>query len=125
LEDGSLTGLEALMRWHHEGLGPVSPIEFIPIAEDTGLIVPLGAWMLEQVCRQSVLWEQELGVAPPPISVNLSPRQVAHADLVPTVARALNQNNLPPSRLALEITESVLISEADSPWNTLQALKKL
>jgi EAL domain-containing protein (putative c-di-GMP-specific phosphodiesterase class I) len=64
-------------------------------------------------------------VAPPPISVNLSPRQVAHAELVPTVARALERNGLPPARLALEITESVLISEAGSPWNTLHALKKL
>jgi diguanylate cyclase (GGDEF)-like protein len=125
LADGSITGLEALMRWHHEGLGPVSPIEFIPIAEDTGLIVPLGAWMLEEVCKQTVRWEEELGVAPPPISVNLSTRQVAHAELVPTVARVLETYRVPPSRLALEITESVLISEAESPWNTLQALKKL
>jgi diguanylate cyclase (GGDEF)-like protein len=125
LADGSISGLEALMRWQHEGLGPVSPIEFIPIAEDTGLIVPLGAWMLEEVCRQIVLWEQELGAAPPPISVNLSPRQVAHAELVPMVARVLERTGVDPARLALEITESVLISEADSPWNTLQALKKL
>jgi diguanylate cyclase (GGDEF)-like protein/PAS domain S-box-containing protein len=123
--DGSVTGLEALMRWHHDGLGPVSPIEFIPIAEDTGLIVTLGAWMLEEVCRQAVLWREELGVAPPPISVNLSPRQVAHAELVPTVARVLEKYDVPGSQLALEITESVLISEAESPWNTLLALKKL
>jgi diguanylate cyclase (GGDEF)-like protein/PAS domain S-box-containing protein len=125
LADGSVTGLEALMRWHHEGLGPVSPIEFIPIAEDTGFIVTLGAWMLEEVCRQAVRWEEELGTAPPTISVNLSPRQVAHAELVPTVARVLDTYRVPASRLALEITESVLISEAESPWNTLQALKRL
>jgi diguanylate cyclase (GGDEF)-like protein/PAS domain S-box-containing protein len=125
LADGSVTGVEALMRWRHDGLGPVSPIEFIPIAEDTGLIVPLGAWMLEEVCRQAVRWEEELGVAPPPISVNLSPRQVAHAELVPTVARVLEESRVPASQLALEITESVLINEAESPWNTLHALKKL
>jgi diguanylate cyclase (GGDEF)-like protein/PAS domain S-box-containing protein len=125
LADGSITGLEALMRWHHDGLGPVSPIEFIPIAEDTGLIVPLGTWMLEEVCRQIVLWEQELGVPAPQVSVNLSPRQVAHAELVPTVARTLERNGVAPARLALEITERVLISEADSPWNTLSALRKL
>jgi diguanylate cyclase (GGDEF)-like protein len=125
LRDGSVTGLEALMRWQHEGLGPVSPTEFIPIAEDTGLIVPLGAWMLEEVCRQTVRWEEELGVTPPPISVNLSPRQVAHADLVPTVGRVLDRHRVPAARLALEITESVLISEAESPWNTLEALRKL
>jgi diguanylate cyclase (GGDEF)-like protein/PAS domain S-box-containing protein len=125
LETGAVTGLEALMRWHHDGLGPVSPLEFIPIAEDTGLIVPLGAWMLEEVCRQAVRWAEELGVEPPPISVNLSPRQVAHAELVPTVARVLEEHGVPASWLALEITENVLISEAESPWNTLQALKKL
>jgi EAL domain-containing protein (putative c-di-GMP-specific phosphodiesterase class I) len=125
LGDGSVTGLEALMRWHHEGLGPVSPLEFIPIAEDTGFIVQLGAWMLEEVCRQTVRWEEELGIQPPTISVNLSPRQVAHAELVPTVARVLETHRVPASRLALEITESVLISEAESPWNTLQALKRL
>ncbi|HEX8074683.1 MAG TPA: EAL domain-containing protein [Thermoleophilaceae bacterium] len=125
LEDGSIAGLEALMRWHHEGLGPVSPLEFIPIAEETGLIVSLGAWMMEEVCRQIVLWEQELAAPPPTVSVNLSPRQVAHAELVPTVADVLERSGLEPSRLALEITESVLINEAESPWNTLQALKKL
>jgi len=125
LQDGSITGLEALMRWNHSGLGPVSPLEFIPIAEDTGLIVRLGAWMLEEVCRQAVRWDEELGVAAPPISVNLSPRQVAHAELVPTVARVLEESRLAPDRLALEITESVLINEAESPWNTLHALKRV
>src|ERR671933_1918290 len=110
--DGSVVGVEALMRWNHDGLGPVSPLEFIPIAEDTGVIVPLGAWMLEEVCRQAVRWEEELGTAAPTISVNLSPRQVAHAELVPTVARVLETHRVPPSQLALEITESVLISEA-------------
>ena len=125
LETGAITGLEALMRWHHDGLGPISPLEFIPIAEDTGLIVPMGAWMLEEVCGQAVRWAEELGIEPPPISVNLSPRQVAHAELVPTVARVLQDQGVPASWLALEITENVLISEAESPWNTLQALKKL
>src|SRR5207237_3491790 len=77
VKDGSLRGLEALMRWNHSGLGPVSPIEFIPIAEETGLIVPLGAWVIEEACRQSRLWSEELGIRTPPISVNLSPRQVS------------------------------------------------
>jgi diguanylate cyclase (GGDEF)-like protein/PAS domain S-box-containing protein len=123
--DGSVLGVEALMRWQHSGLGPVSPLEFIPIAEDTGLIVSLGRWMLEEVCSQAVRWEQELETAPPLVSVNLSPRQVAHAELVPTVARVLDETGLDPTRLALEITENVLISEAESPWNTLDALKRL
>jgi diguanylate cyclase (GGDEF)-like protein len=125
MADGSVVGLEALMRWQNAGLGSVSPLEFIPIAEDTGLIVSLGRWMLEEVCRQAVRWEQELETAAPLVSVNLSPRQVAHAELVPTVARVLDDTKLDPARLGLEITENVLISEADSPWNTLQSLKRI
>ena len=123
--DGSVVGVEALMRWQNVALGPVSPLEFIPIAEDTGLIVALGKWMLEEVCRQAVRWETELEVPAPVVSVNLSPRQVAHAELVPTVARVLDETGLDPSRLALEITENVLITEAESPWNTLDSLKRL
>ncbi len=125
LSNGSICGLEALMRWNHPGLGPVSPLEFIPIAEETGLIVPLGAWVLEQACRQSAAWSAELGVDVPPVSVNLSPRQVNDAGLVPMVRSALEESGLEPARLALEITESVLVSEAHSPWNTLEALKRL
>jgi diguanylate cyclase (GGDEF)-like protein/PAS domain S-box-containing protein len=125
MADGSISGLEALMRWQHSGLGPVSPLEFIPIAEDTGLIIDLGRWVLEHVCRQAVRWEQELEVPAPLVSVNLSPRQVAHAELVPTVARVLDETGLDPARLGLEITENVLITEADSPWNTLHSLKRL
>src|SRR5437588_10876334 len=116
LETGAITGLEALMRWHHDGLGPISPLEFIPIAEDTGLIVPMGAWMLEEVCGQAVRWAEELGIEPPPISVNLSPRQVAHAQLVPTAARARQDQGVPASWLALEDTQSVQISNAESTW---------
>jgi diguanylate cyclase (GGDEF)-like protein/PAS domain S-box-containing protein len=125
IDDGATVGVEALLRWQHSGLGPVSPLEFIPIAEDTGLIIEIGRWVLEEVCHQAVRWEEELGENAPVVSVNLSPRQVAHAELVPTVARVLEQTGLDPERLALEITENVLITEADSPWNTLQSLKRL
>src|SRR5207248_715349 len=100
-------------------------IEFIPIAEETGLIVPLGAWVIEEACRQSRLWSEELGIRTPPISVNLSPRQVSDAGLVSTVRNALEQSGLEPDQLALEITERVLVSEAESPWNTIEALKRL
>ena len=125
VEDGSLAGLEALLRWQSPGLGPVSPLEFIPIAEDTGLIIEIGRWVLEKVCRQAVTWEHELGVSLDTVSVNLSPRQMAHAELVPTVARVLEETGMKPDRLGLEITENVLISEVDSPWNTLDSLKRL
>ncbi|MBV9213938.1 MAG: EAL domain-containing protein [Actinobacteria bacterium] len=125
LADGSVRSLEALMRWNHPGLGPVSPLEFIPIAEETGLIVPLGAWVVGEVCRQSAEWSARLGVAVPPISVNLSPRQAGDAGLIPMVREALERNALDPSRLAFEITESVLVTEAHSPWKTLDALKRV
>jgi diguanylate cyclase (GGDEF)-like protein/PAS domain S-box-containing protein len=125
IEDGSIMGLEALLRWHSLGLGPVSPLEFIPIAEDTGLIVDIGRWVLEEVCGQAVRWDRELGHKLGFVSVNLSPRQMAHAELVPTVARVLAETGLEPARLGLEITENVLITEADSPWNTLDSLKRL
>jgi diguanylate cyclase (GGDEF)-like protein/PAS domain S-box-containing protein len=125
IEDGSIVGVEALLRWQHAGLGPISPLEFIPIAEDTGLIIEIGGWVLEEVCGQSVSWDQELETPAPVVSVNLSPRQVAHAELVPTVARVLERTGLDPARLGLEITENVLITEADSPWNTLHSLKRL
>jgi EAL domain-containing protein (putative c-di-GMP-specific phosphodiesterase class I) len=117
--------VEALLRWQNMSLGPVSPLEFIPIAEDTGLIVDIGRWVLEEVCGQAVRWDRELGHKLGFVSVNLSPRQMAHAELVPTVARVLAETGLEPARLGLEITENVLITEADSPWNTLDSLKRL
>ena len=125
VEDGSIAGFEALLRWQSLSLGPVSPLEFIPIAEDTGLIVDIGRWVLQEVCAQAVRWERELEISPGIVSVNLSPRQMAHAELVPTVARVLEETGLDPARLGLEITENVLITEADSPWNTLDSLKRL
>ncbi|HEX8741759.1 MAG TPA: diguanylate cyclase, partial [Thermoleophilaceae bacterium] len=114
MHDGSIAGIEALLRWQHSGLGPVSPLEFIPIAEDTGLIIEIGRWVLEEVCGQAVRWEEELEVPAPVVSVNLSPRQVSHAEVVPTVAGALERTGLDPARLGLEITENVLITEAGS-----------
>ena len=125
IADGSIAGVEALLRWQNMSLGPVSPLEFIPIAEDTGLIVDIGRWVLEEVCGQAVRWERELGSSLDFVSVNLSPRQVANAELVPTVARVLEESGFEPTRLGLEITENVLITEADSPWNTLDSLKRL
>jgi diguanylate cyclase (GGDEF)-like protein/PAS domain S-box-containing protein len=125
VETGAITGLEALLRWEAPGIGPISPLEFIPIAEDTGLIIEIGRWVLQQVCAQAVAWERETGAPGPTMSVNLSPRQVSHAEVVPTVARVLEETGLDPARLGLEITENVLITEADSPWNTLHSLKRL
>jgi diguanylate cyclase (GGDEF)-like protein/PAS domain S-box-containing protein len=125
LADGRLCGFEALLRWHHPERGLLLPTQFIPSAEETGLIVPLGAWVLETACRQIAEWghelvrEKELGV-----SVNLSARQLAHPELVPLVRRTLEATGAPASRLKLEITESVLMADAPAAQNVLQQLRR-
>jgi diguanylate cyclase (GGDEF)-like protein/PAS domain S-box-containing protein len=126
LADGRLCGFEALLRWHHPERGLLLPTQFIPTAEETGLIVPLGAWVLESACRQIAAWDhelvrgKELGV-----SVNLSARQLAHPDLVPLVRRTLEMTGAPASRLKLEITESVLMADAPATQNVLQQLRRV
>jgi diguanylate cyclase (GGDEF)-like protein/PAS domain S-box-containing protein len=121
LRTGTPTALEALMRWTHPVRGPVSPSEFIPVAEESGLIVPLGRWALREACAQAVA----LGDAGLPVSVNLSPRQLSHPGLVADVKAALADSGLDPRRLWLELTESVLLDERGSPLATLNELKAL
>ncbi|MCP2014659.1 diguanylate cyclase (GGDEF)-like protein/PAS domain S-box-containing protein [Deinococcus sp. HSC-46F16] len=119
---GRLTGVEALVRWEHPELGLVSPAEFIPLAEVTGLIVPIGAWVLRQACAQAVAWAAlapELRVA-----VNLSARQFQQPELAETVTRALRESGLEPGRLELELTESMLMHALEA-HETLQRLKAL
>ncbi|HYM58659.1 MAG TPA: EAL domain-containing protein, partial [Solirubrobacteraceae bacterium] len=121
LRTGSPTALEALMRWTHPVRGPVSPAEFIPVAEESGLIVPLGRWALREACAQVVA----LGDVELPVSVNVSARQLSHPGLVADVGAALADSGLDPRRLWLELTESVLLDERDSPLSTLTELKAL
>lgn len=121
---GQLTGAEALMRWHHPDLGSLSPGLFIPLAEGCGLIDELGEWILHAACLQGIGW-QGRGLLPVLISVNVSPRQLRHAQLIPMVSRILKETNLSPQCLDLEITESVLIGEADVALETLYELKAL
>ncbi len=124
--DGRITSLEALVRWMHPERGLVPPGEFIPVAEATGLIVEMGAWVLEEACRQAAVWRAALAPADAPsISVNLSLRQVTQPGVVELVARALATSGLPPQSLHLEITESVLMEEGDVTIATLDALKAL
>jgi diguanylate cyclase (GGDEF)-like protein/PAS domain S-box-containing protein len=117
---GAIVGFETLVRWVHPTRGTISPAEFVPVAEQTGLIVPLGLGVLERACRQAVEWDPELRV-----SVNLSPRQVTEPKLVESVDRILVETGLDPARLSLEITESVLIEETESALATLNRLRAL
>jgi EAL domain-containing protein (putative c-di-GMP-specific phosphodiesterase class I) len=126
LETGQVSELEALLRWDHPKRGLISPAQFIPLAEETGLIVQIGQWVLEDACYRTYAWQQARPSNPPiAISVNLSARQFVQTDLVETVARALFMSRLDPSCLKLEITESVLMRDIDGTIEKLWALKDL
>ncbi|GGC05358.1 GGDEF domain-containing protein [Oxalicibacterium flavum] len=123
LRTGRIIGVEALIRWHTPG-GMVSPGSFIPLAEETGLIIPIGEWVLRTACRQNREW-QKAGYAPIPISVNLSPRQLARGDIVELVARVLQETGLDARYLELEITESVMATDVDKSFAMLTQLRAL
>jgi diguanylate cyclase (GGDEF)-like protein len=120
LRSRRVTGCEALLRWHSPERGMIAPSEFIPIAEETGLIVPIGEWILAQACRQAAQWPEHVSVA-----VNLSPVQFKHRNLIKAVADALSASRLAPARLQLEITESVLLDESEHNLQLLQELHGL
>ena len=115
-----ITSCEALLRWHHPERGMVAPLEFIPVAENTGLIVPLGEWVLRQACDQAARWPDHVTVA-----VNLSPVQFKSRNLLPTVVNALATSGLPASRLELEITELVLLQDNEGAFEVLRQLRGL
>jgi diguanylate cyclase (GGDEF)-like protein len=127
LRTGELSGFEALMRWHHPHFGMVSPLEFIPIAEDTGLIVASGAWLLEEAAAQLVTWRKQRAPGMPSlhVSVNISVRQLRDSSLVDVVRGVLDRTGLPASALWLEITESGMIDDFESSLATLRALQAL
>ncbi len=120
LEDGTVVGVEALMRWMHPDLGAVSPDRFIPIAEETGKIVELGRWILFEACREVATWPGELRV-----SVNISPIQFELIDVVAEVKEALARSGLPAHRLDVEITEGMFVSNARATIDALQKLRDL
>ena len=124
LDSGNMIGMEALLRWNTREFGPVSPAEFIPIAEDTGLILPIGEWVLRTACRQTRQW-LDLGLANLRIAVNLSPRQFRQSNLTGLVSQCLAETGLPATALELEITESSLIEEVDEAIAQCRMLKKL
>ena len=118
--DGSVVGFEALLRWRHPHRGMIPPSTFIPLAEESGLIIPIGEWVLREACREAAAWPNPLQVA-----VNLSPVQFQHGDLVGLVHSVLLETGLRPHRLELEITENVLIGDFSSALSILRRLKLL
>jgi diguanylate cyclase (GGDEF)-like protein len=117
---GQITSCEALVRWHHPERGMLAPLEFIPLAEETGIIVPLGDWVLRNACAEAMRWPKHVTIA-----VNLSPAQFKSRNLVQTIADALADSGLPAERLELEITELVLLQESEGAFAVLHQLRDL
>ncbi len=122
---GRLVGFEALLRWHHPEQGMVSPARFIPVAEQSGLILPLGEWVLDEACRQLRQWREETGRTDIRMSVNLSAQQLSSPTLIAYVTEVLGRHGLPPSGLELEITESMLMEDVEASIATLGALRDM
>jgi diguanylate cyclase (GGDEF)-like protein len=126
LATGRVAGFEALARWNHEETGPISPVEFIPVAEESGLIVQLGRWALEAAARTLSDWDRQMGKALPlSVSVNLSAIQIARDDVASAVSAALAVNGLAGRRLTLELTESAIVQDPERASRVLGALKRL
>lgn len=126
LDTQNLVGLEALVRWHHPERGLILPSEFVPMAEEAGLIIPLGGWVLAQACRQMQLWQQHYSLATDlQLNVNISSRQFSQPNFVNDIHAVLEDTNLPCHRLKLEITEGVLMDHASDVADKLDAIKTL
>ena len=120
LKTGKITACEALIRWHHPKRGLIPPLEFIPIAEEAGLIVPIGEWVLGQACADAMEWPDDIAVA-----VNVSPTQFRAGDFIKVVTNALEKSGFPASRLEIEITELVLIQDSNAALNLLRRIKDI
>jgi len=119
-----IAGMEALLRWHRPGFGMIYPDDFIPMAEETELIVPIGEWVLHTACLQAQIW-RNAGYGPLKLAVNISPVQLQHTSIIPTVERVLKETEFDPNHLELEITESVVFRNYDYVADTLRRLKKV
>lgn len=126
LETGRLLGFEALLRWQHPALGMISPAKFIPLAEETGLIVSIGAWVLQEACQQLKVWQQQFpSKTALTVSVNLSSKQLASPKLVEQIYETLHTTNLDPHTLKLEITESGMMDNAENATRLLFQLQQM
>jgi EAL domain-containing protein (putative c-di-GMP-specific phosphodiesterase class I) len=121
---GRISGVEALLRWRHPDLGVLAPDQFIPLAEETGLIVPIGKWVLETACAQNMAWQKQ-GVPALRMAVNLSPRQFTSETLLSDIEAALARSGMPPDLLELEITESTVMQNVERASRLLRAVKKM
>lgn len=124
LLSSQITGLEALVRWKHPELGLISPLDFIPLAEECGLIVPIGEWVLRESCKQIVSWQKQ-GRTPITVAVNLSPLQFRQDNLVATVENIINETGIDPTILELEITESMIMNGLEKATSTMVELTEL
>lgn len=122
LRSGTISGVEALVRWHHPERGSISPAKFVPIAEQAGLIIELSQWVLNRVCRQIAAWSDS-ALAEIPIAMNLSGKQFSHSDVHRVMMRAIQEHGIEPWKLELELTESELMRDADGTIATLQRIK--
>jgi diguanylate cyclase (GGDEF)-like protein/PAS domain S-box-containing protein len=126
LRTGKIAGFEALLRWMHPSRGMVSPLDFISVAEETGLIIPIGQWVLNQACRQTREWQKRYPQKPPlTVSVNLSPKQFMQRDLIDQISLALDSGGLSPASLKIEITEGMVMQNVESTMQMLGQLQAL
>jgi diguanylate cyclase (GGDEF)-like protein/PAS domain S-box-containing protein len=124
LVSGAITGAEALIRWHDQNHGLIDPAQFVPIAEECGLIVPIGRWVLREVCRQTQAW-LDAGLAAVPVAVNVSAAEFRHKDFLAGVVQILKETGLAPHNLELELTESLLMQDSESSALLLDSLKAM
>jgi len=120
IASGEISGFEALLRWHHPQRGLVLPAEFIPLAEETGLIVPIGEWVLRTACAEAAKWPDNFRIA-----VNLSPAQFKSKELVPVIVGALANSGVAPQRLELEVTETAIMHDSEAVFAALGQLRSL
>ena len=124
IASGQIVGAEALLRWQHPLRGSISPTRFIPIAEETGLIYPIGEWVLTNICKQIKIWQNQ-GISVVPLAINLSAKQFRSSDLLKSVQNAIEENAINPCLLELELTESMIMRDPQNAVNTMQQLKAL